>query len=87
MLRIRLRRQGKKKQPIYRIVVAESKAPRDGAFVETIGQYNPLTDPETVVVNEERLRHWVSHGAQPSETVEKLLRRKGIATKTEVAAS
>ncbi len=87
MLRIRLRRHGKKKQPIYRIVVAESRAPRDGAFVETIGLYNPLTDPETVEVNVERLHHWVGNGAQPSETVAKLLRRKGIAPKAEVAAS
>ena len=85
MLKIRLRRQGKKKQPHYRIVVAESRAPRDGAFVESIGHYNPLTDPEEVVVNEERLRHWIGHGAQPSETVEKLLRRKGIAMKVEAA--
>ena len=55
MVRIRLRRQGKKRQPIYRIVVADSRAPRDGDFIETIGLYNPLTDPETVSVDEERL--------------------------------
>ncbi|HWO94478.1 MAG TPA: 30S ribosomal protein S16 [Dehalococcoidia bacterium] len=78
MVRIRLRRQGKKRQPIYRIVVADSRAPRDGDFIETIGLYNPLTDPETVTVDEERLRHWLGHGAQPSETVDKLLRRKGF---------
>ena len=87
MLRIRLRRQGKKKQPVYRIVVAESTAPRDGRFVETLGHYNPLVDPETFVINEERLRHWIGCGARPSETIEKMLRRKGIATKTEVAPS
>lgn len=81
MLRIRLRRQGKTKQPSYRIIVAESRAPRDGAFVETIGRYDPLTDPETVEINEDRLQYWVKSGAQPSETVGKLLKRKGIATK------
>ena len=86
MLRIRLRRQGKKKQPHYRIVVAESRAPRDGVFVESIGHYNPLTDPEEVVVDVERLHHWIGHGAQPSETVGKLLRRKGVALKAEAAA-
>lgn len=78
MLRIRLRRQGKTKQPTYRIVVAESHKPRDGAFVETLGTYNPLTQPETFEVNEDRLRHWVGNGAMPSETVQKLLTRKGI---------
>ena len=85
MLKIRLRRQGKAKQPTYRIVVAESRAPRDGAFVETIGRYDPLTSPEVVEVNEERLHHWIGHGARPSETVEKLLRRKGIALKAAAA--
>ena len=78
MLRIRLRRQGKTKQPSYRIIVTESRNPRDGAFVESIGIYDPLTSPETVLVNEERLRHWVGVGAQPSDTVRKLLVRKGI---------
>jgi small subunit ribosomal protein S16 len=78
MLRIRLRRVGKKKQPSYRIVVADIRAPRDGKFVEQVGHYNPLTDPPTVVVAEEKIRHWLSIGAQPSETVERLLRVKGI---------
>jgi small subunit ribosomal protein S16 len=78
MLRIRLRRVGKKKQPSYRIVVAEANAPRDGKFVDQVGHYNPLTDPPTVVVAEERVRHWLSKGAQPSATVGRLLQVKGI---------
>ena len=78
MLRIRLRRVGKKKQPSYRIVVADARAPRDGKFVDQVGHYNPLTDPPTVVVAEERVRHWLSQGAQPSDTVERLLKVKGI---------
>ncbi len=78
MLRIRLRRVGKKKQPQYRLVVADSRAPRDGAFVETIGYYNPLTDPATVNVDEEKARKWLSQGAQPSERVQKLLAGQGI---------
>ncbi len=80
MVKIRLRRQGKKHQPIYRIVVAEARAPRDGAFIETLGYYNPLKDPEILEINEERLRHWMGHGAQPSDALEDLLRRKGLFT-------
>jgi small subunit ribosomal protein S16 len=78
VLRIRLRRVGKKKQPNYRVVIADSRAPRDGAFVETIGTYNPLTDPATLTLDEERARHWLSKGAVPSERVVKLLASKGI---------
>ena len=79
MLRIRLRRVGKKKQPMYRIVVADSRAPRDGAFVESLGYYHPLDDPSTIVLNSERARHWLDHGAQPSERVAKILAIEGIA--------
>lgn len=75
MLKIRLRRMGAKKRPSYRIVVAESRAPRDGKFIEIIGLYDPLTDPATVRLNEERARHWLSVGAQPTETVRNILRR------------
>lgn len=75
MLKIRLRRMGAKKRPSYRIVVAESRAPRDGKFIEIIGLYDPLTDPATVRLNEERAKHWLSVGAQPTETVRNLLRR------------
>lgn len=78
MLRIRLRRVGKKKRPAYRVVVADSRAPRDGAFVDIIGLYDPLTDPPTINLNEEKVRGWLRKGAQPSETMEKLLKRKGI---------
>ncbi|MGD0116255.1 MAG: 30S ribosomal protein S16 [Dehalococcoidia bacterium] len=78
MLRIRLRRVGKKKRPAYRLVVADSRAPRDGAFIETLGLYDPLTDPATLTVDEERTKKWLSQGAQPSETVAKLLTRQGL---------
>lgn len=73
MVRIRLRRQGAKKQPTYRIVVADQRAPRDGRFIEVIGFYNPRTDPETFQVNVERAAYWLSVGAQPSEAVARLL--------------
>ena len=75
MIKIRLRRMGAKKRPSYRIVVAESSAPRDGKFIEIIGTYDPLTEPSTVRLNEERAKHWLSVGAQPSETVRDILRR------------
>ena len=78
MLRIRLRRVGKKKQPQYRIVVADSRAPRDGAFIETIGTYNPLTDPATITLDEERARAWLSKGAMPSDRAVKILAGKGL---------
>ena len=78
MLRIRLRRVGKKKQPQYRLVIADSRAPRDGAFIETIGTYNPLTDPATIVVDEERTRGWLEKGAVPSDRVTKILAGKGL---------
>lgn len=87
MLRIRLRRVGKKKQPAYRLVVADSRAPRDGAFVEIIGHYNPRTEPTTIEIDEEKARGWLSRGAQPSEAVAKLLARRGILEKTEKGAS
>lgn len=77
MLRIRLRRVGAKKQPSYRIVVAESTSPRDGKFVEVIGFYNPRTDPETVTIKEARALYWLSVGAQPSDPVVRLLKNNG----------
>ncbi len=77
MVRIRLRRQGAKKQPTYRIVVADQRAPRDGRILENIGFFNPRTDPETVSIDLERARYWLSVGAQPSQAVERLLRRAG----------
>ena len=78
MLRIRLRRVGKKKQAMYRIVVADSRAPRDGAFVESIGYYHPLDNPSTIVLDNERARHWLDKGAMPSDRVAKLLAIQGV---------
>ncbi len=78
MLRIRLRRVGKKGSPSYRIVVADSAAPRDGAYVEWIGQYNPMVDPPAVVLKEDRAIEWLSRGAQPSDAVKRILVRDGV---------
>lgn len=78
MLKIRLRRMGRKKAPHYRIVVAESSMPRDGRFVAKVGHYNPRTEPMTLVVDRDRVRDWLSKGAQPTDTVATLLRRAGV---------
>lgn len=77
MLKIRLRRMGAKKAPFYRIVVADSRAPRDGAFIEEIGYYNPLTDPGELNVDNEKAAAWMKNGAQPTETVRALLKKSG----------
>ncbi|WP_213698248.1 30S ribosomal protein S16 [Acetomicrobium sp.] len=77
-VRIRLARHGRKKRPFYRLVVADSRSPRDGKFIEMIGTYNPLTDPADVKVNEERAMYWLKVGAQPSETARSLLRKVGV---------
>lgn len=81
MVRIRLRRVGAKKQPSYRVVVADSHSPRNGRFIENIGFYNPRTEPPTVEINEERALYWLSQGAQPSEAVAGLLEKQGIFAK------
>ena len=78
MLRIRLRRTGKKKQPSYRVVVADQRDPRDGDFVEIVGHYNPRTEPSTIELKEDRIKHWLERGAQPSETVHRILHKQGI---------
>ena len=78
MVKIRLRRTGAKKQPSYRLVVADSRAPRDGAFIAVIGHYNPLTDPETLVIDEEKASAWLKQGAQPTDTAARLLAKAGI---------
>ena len=78
MVKIRLRRTGAKKQPSYRLVVADSRAPRDGAFIAVIGHYNPLTDPETIVIDEEKASAWLKQGAQPTDTAARLLAKAGI---------
>lgn len=77
-VKIRLRRMGKKKSPFYRIVVADSRSPRDGKFIEEIGTYNPNTDPSEFKINEELAKKWLANGAQPTETVGKLFRVAGI---------
>jgi len=82
MVKIRLRRVGAKKKPSYRLVVADSRSPRDGAFIEIIGHYNPLTDPETLVIDEEKALHWLRQGAQPTVTAARLLTKAGIIEKT-----
>jgi small subunit ribosomal protein S16 len=70
---------GAKKRPFYRVVVADSRSPRDGRFIETVGTYNPLTTPPTTTVNADKVRLWLSRGAQPSEAVERILRWNGLA--------
>ena len=80
-VKIRLKRMGSRKSPFYRIVVADSRSPRDGRYIETVGTFNPLTQPETVVINEESVLSWLSKGAQPSDTVRTLLSSKGILEK------
>jgi small subunit ribosomal protein S16 len=77
MVRIRLRRQGAKKQPTYRVVVADQRSPRDGRIIENIGFFNPRTEPETVTIDVERARYWLDVGAQPSRAVERLLKQVG----------
>ena len=78
MVKLRLRRMGAKKRPSYRIVAADSRSPRDGDFIETLGYYDPLTEPSTIRVDAERARHWLSVGAQPTDTVRSLLNRAGV---------
>jgi small subunit ribosomal protein S16 len=77
-VRLRLTRVGGKKDPIWRVVVADQRSPRDGRVIETIGQYNPQTEPSTIRIDEERARHWLDRGAQPSQQVSKLLRISGV---------
>ncbi|NJO85245.1 MAG: 30S ribosomal protein S16 [Blastochloris sp.] len=78
MVRIRLRRTGKTKQPNYRVVIADQRSPRDGRFIEIIGHYNPVRQPKVLEIDGERARYWLSVGAQPSETVVKLLKRVSV---------
>ena len=81
MVKIRLQRVGKKKKPSYRVVVADSRAPRDGKFIEVIGHYDPLTDPATVEIKEERALEWLRRGAQPTQTVANIFKKAGVAEK------
>ena len=88
MLRIRLRRVGKKRQPYYRVVVADKPDRRDGDFIETLGSYDPHTDPPTITLDRERAEAWISKGAQPSEAVAKILRRQAASpSRTETPAA
>src|SRR5215207_2629243 len=88
-VRVRLTRVGSKKNPIWRVVVSDQRSPRDGRFIETIGHYNPQTDPSTIVIDEERFQHWVSRGAQPSNTVKQLVKAhaKGVAGGTSTGSA
>ena len=77
--RIRLTRIGSKKNPIYRVVVADSRSPRDGRFIEIVGRYNPQTQPSTIDLDGDRIKDWIAKGAQPSDSVRRLLKSQGIA--------
>jgi small subunit ribosomal protein S16 len=78
MVKIRLNRMGAKKRPFYRLVVADSRAPRDGRFIEIIGHYNPIVDPVEIVIDKEKAQDWLKKGAQPSDTVKRLFKQVGI---------
>ena len=79
-VRMRLTRVGSKKNPIYRVVVADQRSPRDGRFIEIVGRYNPQTDPSTIELDESKVKDWLSKGAQPSDPVAKLIKAAGIST-------
>ena len=78
MVKLRLKRVGAKKAPFYRIVVADSRYPRDGRFIEEIGTYNPLTEPSTVTIDADKVAKWIKDGAQPTDTVRALLKKQGV---------
>ena len=78
MVKIRLKRMGANKKPFYRVVVADSRKPRDGKFIEEIGYYDPMTEPKTVEIKADRAKEWLANGAQPTETVKKLFKNNGI---------
>ena len=77
-VRIRLTRVGARNNPMWRVVAADQRSPRDGRFIDVLGHYNPQTDPSTIVLDEQKLRGWIERGAQPSGTVKKLMKAKGI---------
>lgn len=82
MIKIRLKRMGAKRKPSYRIVVADSRSPRDGRFIENLGNYDPLADPAFVRLNQERARYWISVGAQPTDTTRSILVKEGVLTQS-----
>ena len=77
-VKMRLRRIGAKKAPFYRVIVADSRSPRDGRFIEEVGYYNPLTEPAEIKIDAEKAKKWIANGAQPTETVKSLLKKSGI---------
>ena len=77
-VRMRLTRVGSKKNPIYRVVVADSRSPRDGKFIEIVGRYNPQTEPSTIEIDEAKVKDWISKGAQPTDSVRRLMKAQGI---------
>jgi len=77
-VRMRLTRVGSKKNPIYRVVVADSRSPRDGKFIEIVGRYNPQTQPSTIEIDEAKVKDWISKGAQPTDSVKRLMKAQGI---------
>jgi small subunit ribosomal protein S16 len=81
MLKLRLRRIGAKKHPSYRVIVADSRSPRDGAFITIVGHYDPMTEPETIAIDEEKAINWLKQGVQPTATVARLLKKQGITDK------
>lgn len=87
MVKLRLKRIGAKKRPFYRIVAADSRAPRDGKFLETVGTYDPRQQPSEVTLKEDRIRYWLDNGAQPTETVRGILVRNEISPKSEVTSA
>lgn len=86
MLKLRLKRIGTKKRPYYRIVVADSRSPRDGRFIETVGTYDPRKNPSEVTLKENRIRYWLNHGGQPTDTVRDILKKNDISPKSEAAS-
>lgn len=84
MVKIRLRRVGAKNKPMYRIVVADSRSPRDGAFIEIIGHYNPLTDPESLTIDKDKASKWLGYGARPTVTVARLLSKSDVEIPTKL---
>ena len=85
-VRIRLTRMGAKKRPFYRLVVADSRSPRDGRFIEMLGHYNPIAEPAELVVDKEKALEWLAKGAQPSDTVKRLLRKAGVISGLDASA-
>jgi len=86
MVKIRLRRMGRRNRPFYRVVVADSRSPRDGKSIDIVGYYSPLTDPATISIDEEKILKWLKYGAQPTDTVRSLLGKLGIMDKVKPAS-